>query len=665
MSALKKGKGLLAVLLVFVMAVSVMSVTALAAGTTVRVGGTTLKEGTNEIGGGIATLDTAAGTLTLEDVNLGDVYVNIQADGEFTVIVEGTNSIGSDSDRTAGSAIYSSSTLNLEIAEGAVLSIYSDEGNNIYVGGGNLNISGPGKIVADTTGYPCFVANKDLTLSSGLTADLMSDWHGIYTENGDITINSANLTIAAGGVGIFAQTYNESEDTEIPSAVTIKNSSVNITADGDAAVFCGTGGIIVDDTVLSTECYKGDASDDYSYASYSLYSEGNITISGDNTVINADDGGGISADEALKIEGGTVNVDSSNGALFGWNGITISGGNVNVSSVAGSAILAREGALNITGENTSVTATSNDASVATVRNFKDGGIYLDMSYIDVANTADGKPFEGVKKDKSVAITFGDGVEFKDIDVYTTADGHSYFIPSGGDGNTPLTGTAEGCRHIWGEPVWTWAEDNSEASAVFTCANNAEHTETVAAKVTSETTDATCAVDGKTVYTANVTFEGREYSDTKTTVIPAVDEHTWGEPVWTWSEDNKSATATFTCTVNAEHTKTVPAKVTSSVTDASCGAEGKTVYSASVTLDGKDYTVAKTVVIPATGRHTYKDGKCTVCGAADPNYKPAEPETNPNVPQTGDSAVTMIAAAMAIIGCAAAICVVLPKKRAGR
>ena len=167
----------------------------------------------------------------------------------------------------------------------------------------------------------------------------------------------------------------------------MENSSVNITADGDAAVFCGTGGIIVDDTVLSTECYKGDASDDYSYASYSLYSEGNITISGDNTVINADDGAGITSYEALKIEGGTVNVDSSNGALFGWNGITISGGNVNVSSVAGSAILAREGALNITGENTSVTATSDDASVATVRNLNDGGIYLDMSYICLLYTS--------------------------------------------------------------------------------------------------------------------------------------------------------------------------------------------------------------------------------------------------------------------------------------
>lgn len=44
-------------------------------------------------------------------------------------------------------------------------------------------------------------------------------------------------------------------------------------------------------------------------------------------------------------------------------------------------------------------------------------------------------------------------------------------------------------------------------------------------------------------------------------------------------------------------------------------------------------------------HSYKDGKCTVCGAADPNYKPTEPE-NPdkgdtNVPETGDNGNMML------------------------
>ena len=46
-------------------------------------------------------------------------------------------------------------------------------------------------------------------------------------------------------------------------------------------------------------------------------------------------------------------------------------------------------------------------------------------------------------------------------------------------------------------------------------------ETVNATVTNEvTTEATCKADGVRTYTAKVTFEGKEYTDTKTEVIPA-------------------------------------------------------------------------------------------------------------------------------------------------
>lgn len=42
------------------------------------------------------------------------------------------------------------------------------------------------------------------------------------------------------------------------------------------------------------------------------------------------------------------------------------------------------------------------------------------------------------------------------------------------------------------------------------------------------------------------------------------EHEWGEPAWTWSEDGKTATATFTCAECGE-TQNVKATVTSTVT----------------------------------------------------------------------------------------------------
>ena len=61
------------------------------------------------------------------------------------------------------------------------------------------------------------------------------------------------------------------------------------------------------------------------------------------------------------------------------------------------------------------------------------------------------------------------------------------------------------------------------------------------------------------------------------------------------------------------------------TPAACTQDG----SVTVTCDDCG-TVLSTEAIPATG-HDYKDGKCTVCGAADPDYRPEQPE-NPGQPE---------------------------------
>ena len=62
---------------------------------------------------------------------------------------------------------------------------------------------------------------------------------------------------------------------------------------------------------------------------------------------------------------------------------------------------------------------------------------------------------------------------------------------------------------------------------------------------------------------------------------------------------------------------------------------------------------ETRVIPAAG-HDYKDGKCTVCGETDPNYKPDQP-SQPGVKTGDDSNTTMW---VIVLVCAAALAVVL-------
>ena len=73
-------------------------------------------------------------------------------------------------------------------------------------------------------------------------------------------------------------------------------------------------------------------------------------------------------------------------------------------------------------------------------------------------------------------------------------------------------------HAYGEPVWKWNDDFT-ASATFTCANDASHVEKVDATVTSEVTEGSCEVGGTRTYTAKVTFEGKDYTDTKTELSP--------------------------------------------------------------------------------------------------------------------------------------------------
>ena len=101
------------------------------------------------------------------------------------------------------------------------------------------------------------------------------------------------------------------------------------------------------------------------------------------------------------------------------------------------------------------------------------------------------------------------------------------------------------------------------------------------------------------------------------------------------------------------------------TPATCTQDG----SVTVTCDDCG-AVLSTEIIPATG-HDYKDGKCTVCGAADPDYRPEQPEDpgqpeKPEQPEdpgvrTGDSGVLLYMGLMLLALTGSAW--VLRKKRA--
>jgi len=301
-------------------------------------------------------------------------------------------------------------------------------------------------------------------------------------------------------------------------------------------------------------------------------------------------------------------------------------------------------------------------------------------------------------------------------------------------------------HAYGAPVWKW-NDDFKATATFTCANDTSHVETVDATVTSEVTEGSCEVGGTRTYTAKVTFEGKDYTDTKTEPVPAKGHtltaveavpatcetagtsahwkcevcgklfsdvegktettleklaipatgHAYGEPVWKWNDDF-TASATFTCGNDTSHVETVNAAVTNEVTtEATCKADGVRTYTAKVTFGGKEYTDTKTEVIPATSHdtelvgakdatctedgytgnevckvcqtvvkqgevipalgHDYKDGKCSRCGAEEPTT-PVEP----GKPATGDSSTLVLWLALLAVSGMAVTVIPSRKKR---
>ena len=404
----------------------------------------------------------------------------------------------------------------------------------------------------------------------------------------------------------------------------------------------------------------------------------------------------------------------------------------------------------------------NDIAKFTVEATIDGG----QTWTTIWNAADldavsGYWFKGTAEIEVPAAYLTSNVQFafhfyKTYAQYTESDG-MFAV----DNVKLVTGDEDPCAngHAYGEPVWKWNDDFT-ASATFTCANNDAHVENVTATVTNAvTTEATCETDGVRTYTAKVTFGGKEYTDTKTEVIPAKGHtltavaevpatcetagvkahwkcdvcgklfsdvegktettlekltipatgHAYGAPVWKWN-DNFTASATFTCGNDASHVENVTATVTNAVTtEATCEVDGVRTYTAKVAFEGKEYTDTKTEVIPATGHdtelvgakdatctedgytgnevckvcqtvvkqgevipalgHDYKDGKCSRCGAEEPTTpvepgkpgdsgkpttpeKPAEPSqpTTPEKPATGDSSnMTALWVVLAVAG----------------
>ena len=209
---------------------------------------------------------------------------------------------------------------------------------------------------------------------------------------------------------------------------------------------------------------------------------------------------------------------------------------------------------------------------------------------------------------------------------TTADGKTVYTATAAYNGKNYTDTKTvtipklNCTHSYAVSSWTWT--GYTAAKVNLKCSKCGDTRTVDAMVTSSVTKAaTCTTAGVRTYAATVTFNSKNYYDTKTETIAATGHSYSTTPTWSWN-GTTSATASFKCT-KCTDVKTVNATITSKTTPATTTADGKTVYTATAAYNGKNYTDTKTVTIPKLNcTHSYAVSSWTWTGytAAKVNLK---------------------------------------------
>ena len=156
-------------------------------------------------------------------------------------------------------------------------------------------------------------------------------------------------------------------------------------------------------------------------------------------------------------------------------------------------------------------------------------------------------------------------------------------------------------HAWGEPAYEWAEDNSKVTATCVCIHDKEHILEEEVRTVKDETLPDCENDGEERYKAQ--FSDPQFSaQSKTVKIEALG-HLWNEPVYVWSEDKSTVTATVNCSRDNSHIITENAKTSYKVTlEPGAETEGLGQYIASFKNDLFTDQMFD-VPIPATG-HTY-------------------------------------------------------------
>ena len=355
---------------------------------------------------------------------------------------------------------------------------------------------------------------------------------------------------------------------------------------------------------------------------------GTLAITGAKVTASSSSGGngvqirvGDGSNASLTVNGGSLTATGSGGSRGGIEfqfGSSESGSGTPSLNVSGSAIVRANGGIANNSSTSIQYGTGNEENGGIVFNGNEGTVYGSVELQEDLEIGEGE-----------CLTIGDEASLN--------TGSHEVIVNGGTltGGERITGTVKYAPTITTQPTSQTVTEGG--TATFTVVTSGTEPLSYQWQQSTDSGQSWADIGGATdaTYTTEATttsMNGYQYrcvvsnsagSITSDAVSLTVNEHvhTWGNPVWSWSEDGKTCTVTFTCEKDENHKESPKVDVTSAVKKpATCTETGVTTYTATVEFNGQTYTDTKDVAdIPATG-HSYDNGKCTVCGAIASDFK---------------------------------------------
>lgn len=323
-----------------------------AAPTTVYVNGEDILSAPNNTvncGGGRAVYDQTSNTLTLVDAEITNAYnsSSIYADGDLEIVLEGQNTINQSwaCIQVDNGSVSISGNGSLNVTNALAYGIWADNDisisadvTNLYVSAATQALRSEGGGSVTIGGEPFTGIDRKITIENGeitcplyeLTVDgtdiLTAPNNTVQCDSGEAVYDPQTNTLTLYNVQIDYQEY-ENDNTK---GAILFDGDLNIKLVGDNFITSACGGIYSRDR--GTLTITGDKlTIDSVYTGINKLSGGNITIDGAKLDIAVDkkgnfQGRGIVADSVLSIENGAyVNAtEIANIPLVGSGGIVIS-----------------------------------------------------------------------------------------------------------------------------------------------------------------------------------------------------------------------------------------------------------------------------------------------------------------------------------------------------